>query len=144
MRTNNMEQKRVSFKVAKAIKEAGYPQGNKNSGNCPVYPLEDHDENYTPYTRIGKITTRYKCETWRILSSIPYVVAPTYLDVWLWLWREKKFAIPADYFGYDNNYWSSCIPISGDRFEFFEPLHDPEDAIIAAIEYIIDKNLLSI
>lgn len=80
--------KRVSFKVAKAIKEAGYPQGDKNSGLIDVYALEDHNDNFVPYTRIGKLTTNYHCQTFSMLRDIPFVVAPTYLEVWLWLWRR--------------------------------------------------------
>lgn len=71
-----------------------------------------------------------------------FVVAPTYLDVWLWLWREKKIAIPADYFGYENNYWESCVPIGNDKFEFFSPMRDPEEAIIKSIEYLVTNKLI--
>lgn len=52
--------KRVSLKVAKAIKDAGYPQDYENA-----------EDTYT--NLIGGI--------W---------VKPTYIEVWLWLWREKK------------------------------------------------------
>lgn len=142
-----MEQKIVSFKVAKAIKKAGYPQGNKNSGNCDVYPLEDHDDNYTSYTRIGKITTRYKCETWRILSSIPYVVAPTYLEVWLWLWREKNKSISIICDEDDRleaNWYVNAEKLTGGIGSFTEQVFfsDPEEAIIAAIEYLVDNDLI--
>lgn len=128
--------KRVSFEVAKALKEAGYPQGDKNSGNCDVYPLEDHDDNYTPYTRVGKITTRYKCETWRTLSSIPYVVAPYYLEVWLWLWREKKCYI--DVLNNQGGKVAQCLIWIGNK-----PVHKlaydtPEEAIIAAIDAALE------
>lgn len=124
-----MEQKRVSFKVAKAIKDAGYPQDN-----VPITEIG--------WYNIARVYTKQLPTYWE--GDHRFVaIAPTYLDVWLWLWRDKRFAIPADYFGYDNDYWSSCVPISGNRFEFFEP-HDPEEAIIAAIEYIVDHNLLSI
>lgn len=58
-----MGQKRVSFAVAKAIKEAGYPQDYKNA-----------EDTYTNLN--GGI--------W---------IKPTCFEVWLWLWREKKIAI---------------------------------------------------
>lgn len=108
----------VSFEVAKAIKEAGYPQ--------------ESDKVYLP----DGVFCNY------ISHFINYYAAPTYFDVWLWIWREKKIAIPVDYFGYDNNYWTSCVPLGNDKFEFFEPLKDPEDTIIAAITYMVNKNLL--
>lgn len=117
--------KRVSFEVAKAIKDAGYPQENLTD---KVYLLNCDKE--------GKLA-HYN-------SALYYdcAVAPTYLEVWLWLWREKKIAIPADYFGYENNYWESCVPIDNDKFEFFSHMKDPEEAIIAAIEYLVTNKLL--
>lgn len=45
------ELKRVSFAVAKAIREAGYPQGDKNSGNDYCYPLVTKNINYSPYVK---------------------------------------------------------------------------------------------
>lgn len=122
----------VSFKVAKAIKEAGYPQGDENSGLMDVYPLEDHDDNFVPYTRRGKLSTNYACRTFRILSVIPFVVAPTYLDVWLWLWREKNIKIQNEF---DSaNIWPIGVSIS-----YYA---DPEEAIEEAIEYLADNDLI--
>lgn len=108
--------KRVSFEIAKALKKAGYPQEN-----CDEY-----------LNKYGAVDGYLGHNTAR----------PTYLEAWLWLWREKKFAIPADYFGYGNNYWSSCVPIDNERFKFFEPLKDPEEVIIAAIEYLCNNDLI--
>ncbi len=87
-----MEQKRVSYTVAKAIKEAGYPQ--------------------------------YENE----LEGVPKVLyVPTYFDVWLWLWREKELTRMA--------IWDKIADIKGNYF-------DPEEAIIAAIDYLVDNNLI--
>lgn len=141
-----MAQKIVTFEVAKALKEAGYPQGDKNSGLTNVYPLEDHDDNYTPYTRIGKLTTNYHCQTFRVLSDIPFVVAPTYIDAWLWLWREKEIRILLEdaknpeepeiergcYVG-TNQLGGIC---SSQEFA------DPEDAIVDIIEYFVRNDLM--
>lgn len=63
-----MELKRVSFKVAKAIKEAGYPQ----YGSCEEF-----------YDSCGHIVDKM-CH----ISKLIYP-RPTYLKVWLWLWRKK-------------------------------------------------------
>ena len=115
-----MEQKRVSFKVAKAIKEAGYPQ----------WSVEGADNTKLAYDCVG--------EMWEIRyfdqNPQDYYTAPTYLDVWLWLWREKKITI--DIVGgiefrihITDNFIGGC----GDN---------PEEAIIKAIEYLVDNNLI--
>lgn len=104
--------KKVSFNVAKAIKEAGYPQ----YGFCNDY-----------YNSEGLIVSKF-CKMDKLVFP-----APTYLEVWLWLWREKKRAIelrlrPEGWmvltFGV-NAYYA-----------------DPEEAIIAAIEHLAENNLI--
>lgn len=95
--------KRVSFNVAKALKEAGYPQS-------------DYDE------MMGSITK------------------PSYLDVWLWLWREKKVAISTNRFERE---WGSLVLTSFNKPLFIgNHFSGPEEAIIAAIKYLADNNLL--
>lgn len=96
--------KRVSFEVAEYIKKIGYPQ--------------DYIEYYYDYNEC--MQKRDKC----------YVncqcVAPTYLEVWLWLWREKGTPIHIDY--------SFCrVDVN---------INDPEEAIITAIEYLVNNNLI--
>lgn len=98
--------KRVSFKVAKAIKEAGYPQDElKNPDSHWFYDEET------------------KCDILRV----------TYLEVWLWLWREKKIRINCNYDKYNlpPTWW--CNNEDTSNFD------DPEEAIIAAIEYLVDN-----
>lgn len=108
-----MKQKRVSFKVAKAIKEAGYPQPFR----VDFYYLPNGE------LRFGRIV----CHR---------VYAPTYLDVWLWLWREKKIEIEL----YNDGVGlTSQIRIQG-RPQFFKS--DVEEAIIAAIEYLVANDLI--
>lgn len=104
--------KKISFNVAKVIKKAGYPQ--------------DYTEFYYDYNRcVQRRTNCYvNCQC----------VAPTFLEVWLWLWREKKIAIEADY-SLQHGYWING-GICGESFE------DPEDAIIAAINYLVDNDLI--
>lgn len=109
-----MGQKRVSFKVAKAIKNAGYPQ----SIYCPQYKENGELEN--GFTDLGE----------------GYIYAPTYLDVWLWLWGEKKVAVPITCNKEER--WSSYGLFSS----IYEDYPCPEEAIIAAIEYLVDNNLL--
>lgn len=101
--------KRVSFKVAKAIKEAGYPQDELKNPNSHWF----YDE-------------ETKCDILRV----------TYLEVWLWLWREKKICINCNYdkYNFPPMWWCNNE----------NPLYfnDPEEAIIAAIEYLVDNGSL--
>lgn len=97
-----MAQKRVPFKVAKALKEAGYPQN-------------DYDE------MIGSITK------------------PTYIDVWLWLWMEKKIRIELVI----DDITDKSYPIVNRQHDWlFDSDEDPEESIIAAIDYLADNNLI--
>lgn len=139
--------KKVSYKIAKAIKDAGYPQPDKNSGLTEVYALEDHDDNFVPYTRIGKLTTNYHCQTFRMLRDIPFVVAPTYLDVWLWLWQEKKIKICVEHkVSVDGNDRNTDVYILAPFYalphSMIKLYNNPEDALIDAIEYLVENGLI--
>lgn len=114
--------KRASFAVAKALKEAGYPQ--------------ESDRFY--YNTLGGLT------------EFPYVGgchhgyrAPTYLDAWLWLWREKGIYIDIAH------YCSSDEVTIWDKkynkiksIDCFGKYQDPEEAIIAAIKCLVEQKLL--
>lgn len=113
--------KRVSFETAKALKEAGYPQIGEywydGSGLC-CYSESDVDE-------------------------IGYIFSPTYVEVWLWLWREKGLRLSIEYTrATETEYESWCtlnqehlcnLPVSNG---------DPEEAIEKSIKYIIDNDLI--
>lgn len=101
---------RVSFEVAKALKEAGYPQ----SQFAPQYKENGEFEN--GLTDLGE-----GC-----------YYAPTYTDVWLWLWREKGVKIDIM-----SRYYAMAIIEDSSFCE-----NDPEKAIIAAIKYLVNENLL--
>ena len=105
--------KRVSFKVAKAIKEAGYPQDElKNPDSHWFYDEET------------------KCDILRV----------TYLEVWLWLWREKR--IPISVHEVEDDFGGEVIGFNvWARGGIFEE-NGPEEAIIAAIEYLVDNGSL--
>lgn len=103
--------KRVSYRIAKAIKKAGYPQ-------------EDCDGYLNKYGAVD--------------AYLGYNIArPTYLDVWLWLWGEKRIEIEVLNDGIGG--LLAQIRIQS-RPSFFKK--DPEEAIIAAIEYLADNNLI--
>lgn len=109
--------KRCSFNVAQAIKEAGYQQLNTKqrytTNGALIYCMNLDDVHNTQYD------------------------APTYLDVWLWIWREKGIHIDIDY----------CINQCSifditNQVIYTRTFADPEEAIIAAIEHIIDNDLI--
>lgn len=113
-----MEQKRITFKVAKAIKEAGYPFVNG------VSIILEHCKEDT--------------NKWDFWSGI---VDTTYLDVWLWLWTEKGIRLQPD------SDRKEIVDIYMDNTFFYTLRKEnktvsPEEAIIAAIEYLVDNNLI--
>lgn len=100
--------KKVSLEIAKVLKDAGYPL---------TYNEVEYEE---PWGGIN--------------SYIDYnnPNLPTYIDVWLWLWREKKYPIDIDC--YNAAHWSTDI-VSGE-------FTDPEEAIITAIDYLVENNMI--
>lgn len=118
--------KRVSFKVAKALKKAGYPQGTSKY----LYDID------------GTFASKYDYEQWNI-NTLTKIDMPTYLEAWLWLWREGKFKIDLDEcFGVCMIYDTTILDYrrNGDIYEF--KYTDPEEAIEKAIVYLVDNNLI--
>lgn len=107
--TNKVIMKRVTFKVAKAIKDAGYWQ-ERLCGDYPIWKIEDTVIRFdTPWGVIG-------------------YGMPTYIDVWLWLWREKDLV--------KMNVWDKYINDIANNYI------DPEEATEKAIDYLVDNKLL--
>lgn len=105
--------KRVSFNIAKVLKETGYPQeGDVHS----TYYDEQHKETFVPF----------------VCNRSRDYLAPTYMEVWFWLW-DKGICIEIK-----NNHYYTLTKVNNQRFHG----DDPEEAIIAAIEYIIDNDLI--
>lgn len=69
--------KRVPFNIAKALKDAGYPQKGIS---------------YYWYSKEGT-----ECYSESDLDEIGYIFAPFVMEAWLWLWREKGTPIRVDY-----------------------------------------------
>lgn len=125
-----MNIERVSFKVAKAIKEVGYPQ-NK-------YKNFFVEKDYNSF-RIGNL---YEPCNMEISSEVPFITAPTYLEVWLWLMREMKIHIDiSTHFDSIKGYYNIAIICCNGLYKSIEA-EDPEEAIIAAIDYLVDSNLI--
>ena len=128
-----MEQKRVSIEVAKAIKKAGYPQGN----TIKCYLTFDHNQFY----KEGQIVENDD-DGWSTLTKCLADI-PTYLDVWRWLWRKKGIYIDITHYYSSNEVtiWDKKI----NKIKSIERMgkdSDPEEFIIAAIEYLVDNNLI--
>lgn len=118
--------KRVTFKVAKAIKNAGYPQDEINITKIGWYNQAGIYTTELPFLWEG--------------DDMFVAIAPTYLEVWLWLWREKRFPIDAECMEklqrkIAYNIWENGI--LSERYD------DPEEAIISAINYLVDNNLIN-
>lgn len=110
-----MEQKRVSLKVARALKEAGYPQPPLTLNNC-------YGVNGNNHTMADLMYHHGFC-----------YYKPTYLEAWDWLWREKGICIEIK----DNHYYT-LAKVMNQRFHG----DNPEEAIINAIDYLADNNLI--
>lgn len=145
-----MEPKRVSLEVAKALKEAGYPQQETNSWGYVIHPgscyftgkhsyIDDYRESRIEWDDTNKL---YTVDDWadeiepRFYGSA--IAAPTYLEVWIWLWREKKKCIDI-VFSEDEDGWTFMQNPSPCDCGLYQ---DPEEAIISAINYLVDNNLI--
>lgn len=108
--------KRVTFKIAKAIKEIGYPQ-----------TIEGEFASYYD------VTGRFYEYSYKVLINPDLIYdAPTYLEVWLWLWKEKKINVTPEYDQISGMFLSCGI----------SEREDPEEAIKVAIEYLVDNDLI--
>lgn len=114
--------KKVSFKVAQYIKSIGFPQGFQ-LGNA----FYDTQGNISYYTELADLGT-HQCD------------APTYVEVWLWLAREKnillRIAMTTDE---DIEICWNCF--CKNPYIFLER-PDPEETIIATIEYLVENDLI--
>ncbi|MCQ2231352.1 MAG: hypothetical protein MJZ30_05820 [Paludibacteraceae bacterium] len=124
--------KRVSHSVAKALKEAGYPQGITRD----VYVIKEDGRTCIEYP-IGV------CISSSVALPQDYIAdIPTYLGAWLWLWREKGIAI--DTVSYSSKaevqIWRTDDTPICDSFGQYD---GPEEAIEKAIEYLVNNNLIN-
>lgn len=125
-----MEQKRVTFKVAKYLKEVGYPQEGK-------FGYRDGESSLVSYP----------------IDGVEFYVAPTYIDVWFW-WCDhlnyiNKRKLQSIRIFKGKNKWEvrfncGCLLDSDDDdgcyYEFIG--NTQEEAISNAIDYLADNNLI--
>lgn len=122
--------KRISFKVAKVIKDAGYPQiGNMN------YASVDGATVMSDVTITIPVGELIDTNDYLGYVSSDFISAPTYLEVWLWLCKEKEIEIEV----FNTNYGWYCLLNNDYQCDYGE---NPEEAIVAAIEYLVDNNLI--
>lgn len=125
--------KRVSFKVSTALKEAGYPQIESKTQTyyCKQYNFVKKE--YFWELRDGD-EIDFECN--REYNSTSLILAPTYLEVWLWLWREKMECI-----NIMTVIDGECRAICNNG-DIMPKCEDPEEAIITAIEYLVTNRLI--
>lgn len=128
-----VELKRVSFNIAKMLKEIGYPQ---KQGENYWYKEGSYLCKHSEPT----IEIYYKDDYFEYSNNLYY--APTYLEAWLWLWREKGIYIDIAYYG--NNVEVSIWGKGCNRIKYIVMQNaDPEECIIASLEYLVDNNLIN-
>lgn len=125
-----MTQKRVSFEVARALKEAGYPQDKETlvyltAPCCGVNP--------------GNIASLKVMSLYDVGNN--FVAAPSYIDAWLWLWREKGIMVDTSQIGgkVDAEVYTSDEEVLYVGNELHD---DPEEAITKAIDCLVENKLL--
>lgn len=130
--------KKVSFEIAKALKEAGYPQAvnEEDSGRVDVV-FSNEPDNYLSYE--GAEIQGYLKDQYLEKHNIEYCIAPTYLETWIWLWNEKEITIDVDTDYFNDGNGARC---------FVNETHEecignsPEEAIVTAINYLVEHNLI--
>lgn len=131
--------KRVSLKVAKAIKEAGFPQEHKGyrytTRKCRGRYVKGLGNNAWYEFDEGELVDGNMYHLFKNSSAY----APTYIDAWLWLWREKKIYIEVVI----DKSTNKAYPIINDHTNWiFDSYENPEEAIEQAIEHLIDNDLI--
>jgi hypothetical protein len=123
----------VTFELANKLKEKGFPQHMCEDG----YIVEE-DERYD----IGD-----KEMIWVIPDYLPYIAAPTIAQVLKWLRKEKRIDVGAIWsngdkvwVGYVND--MNMPDLVSDYVLPHNSYDSYEDAVMSAIEYILDNNLI--
>lgn len=142
-----MELKIVSFKIAKAIKEAGYDvicdYGYCVTDGIPC--LVKTEEEWERHAINNSDMQDFLACTCQQVEGKDDCTAPTYLEVWLWLWREKNIRFDVEDLWNANLSYTErgCACNTNQLGGICTPkVSDPEEAIIAAIEYLVTNNLI--
>lgn len=138
--------KYVSLEIAKAVKEAGYPQHQTDMwgyvnrpNNCYFTGSHSYYDEYRERRLEFDETNEFHVtDDWADEIEPSFygsaIAAPTYLDVWLWLWHDKNTFIQVIKF---KNGFTTHIFNDGQMGTTMKnACTDPEEAIISAIEYL--------
>lgn len=132
--------KRISLNVAKALKAAGYRQRL----NDAVILSESYNDEMYEFDPGDTISFQMHINSTFIESydNIPKSIlleCPTYLEVWLWLWRVKEIVIQIE----DDvcTAWTKDADVIYQKW-YGKSVEDPEEAIISAIEDLVKNNLI--
>lgn len=136
--------KRVSFKVAKALKEAGYNEP------CDMYYhiYDDSDIVDGEYeSQMSLEATGDGCQSFLNALNHYRCAAPYAFEVWLWLEKDKGTIIHPDSTYVEDGTVKYATITHLDQEDFHSvgskfKYDSSEEAIIAAIEYLVDNNLL--
>lgn len=113
---------KISKDVANAIAKAGYWGGQDD------YVKEIVDSERLLMVHDGELVFRE---------------VPTYFEVWSWISENTSIAIAVHYYLYDKTYWYCLATKNGHMvYNNHDVFYTPERAIKAAINDIVDKNLL--
>ena len=151
------ELKIVTFDVALYLKNIGFPQKR----NKTFYVSESFNS--------FKKGNLYEACNIDIAQNIPFIYAPTYIEVWLWLWRNKIVELIFDYgakindvdeilYCFPSTYHDNSHPKMKyliqtiNRFnngqccshEYAHEHADPEESIINTINYLVENKLIYI
>lgn len=131
---------RVPFNVAKALKDAGYPQTLEEDYDVgyaitkvTYQEYDSFDGTWYTYTASPGIDLIFNNKNFYPENCGEFCVAPYYLDVWLWLWREKKINVTPEY-DQISGLFSSCG---------VSEREDPEEAIKQAVDYLVEQKLIN-
>lgn len=142
--------KRITFEVAKALKEAGYPQPQTDiwgyvnrPNNCYFTGRHSYwDKNRKRRLEWDETNEFHTADDWADEIEPSFygsaIAAPTYLEVWLWLWKEKKKWIDVS-FSLDEGNWTFMQDPSPCDCGLY---NDPEEAIESAIKFLVDNDLI--
>lgn len=118
----------VSIEVAKAIKEAGYPLQRFHTVS-----REQFEHGWGPGIYSESPSILYPEDN----DFVDMYLCPTYIEVWLWLWKEKGIKLSVE----PNDDETECYTKDLGKL-ISEFGSNPDEAIEAAIKYLVENNLI--
>lgn len=142
-----MKQKRVGFEIARYLKDKGFDEICEwgycvHDGQIDLVKTEEEWERVL--TNNSEMHA-YLEATDQAEEGKDDCIAPSYMDVWLWLWREKNIRFDVEDLWDANLSYPErgCACNTNQLGGICTPeVSDPEEAIISAIEYLCKNNLI--